>query len=192
MAHELGISMRHFNRLQKRYHDEGIPGIRNKSTRPHRSPNQTDQWLEELTMKVREKTGFGSFHLAQLINISMENQGRPERITPRTNSRILVRRGIIESEKRIKTEWRHFEWGHPNHLIQGDLTMFNGIPLLTMEDDYSRKGWAIRLRSQKDTTVVNGMKTLLKIRYDNLLTDNGSQFSRKNQTIENSVPSRKD
>jgi hypothetical protein len=183
MAQELGISMRHFNRLQKRYHDEGIPGIRNRSTRPHRSPNQTDQWLEELTMKVREKTGFGSFHLAQLINISMENQGRSERITPRTISRILVRRGIIESEKRTKTEWRHFEWGRPNHLIQGDLTMFNGIPLLTLEDDYSRKGWAIRLRNQKDTTVVNGMKTLLKIRYDNLLTDNGSQFSRKNQTI---------
>jgi hypothetical protein len=80
MAHELGISMRHFNRLQKKYHDEGIPGIQNRSTRPHRSPNQTDQWLEELTIKVREKTGFGSFHLAQLINISMENQGRPEQI----------------------------------------------------------------------------------------------------------------
>jgi hypothetical protein len=27
------------------------------------------------------------------------------------------------------------------------------------------------------------MKTLLRIRYDNLLTDNGSQFNRKNQTI---------
>ena len=106
MAHELDISMRHFNRLQRRYHDEGIPGLRNKSTRPHRSPNQTDQWLEELTIKVREKTGFGSFHLAQLINISMENQGRTERITPRTISRILVRRGIIESEKRTKIEWR--------------------------------------------------------------------------------------
>lgn len=140
MAHELGLSMRHFNRLQKRYHDEGIPGIRNRSTRPHRSPNHTDQWFEQLIIKVREKTGFGSFHLAQLINISMENQGRPERITPRNISRILIRRGIIESEKRIKTEWRHFEWGRPNHLIQGDLTMFNDIPLLTMEDDYSRKG----------------------------------------------------
>jgi transposase InsO family protein len=61
--------------------------------------------------------------------------------------------------------------------------MFNGIPLLTMEDDYSRRGWAIRLKDQKDTTVIKGMKTLLKIRYDNLLTDNGSQFNRKNQTI---------
>jgi len=183
MAHDLGLSMRHFNRLLKRYHKEGIPGLRKKSTRPHRSPNHTEPWLEELVIKVREKTGFGSFHLAQIVNISLQNQGRPERAHPRTVSRILIRRGIIESEHHAKTEWKRFEWGRPNHLIQSDLTMFNGIPLLTMEDDYSRRGWAIRLKDQRDTTVVKGMKQLLRIRYDNLLTDNGCQFSRKNQTI---------
>jgi transposase len=180
---ELGISMRHFRRLIKRYQDEGIPGLRNKSTRPHKSPNKTPKQLEDLVVQVREKTGFGSFHLAQLINISQKNQGKTERVDPRTISRILVRRGIIESEKRAKKEWKRFEWGHPNRLIQTDLTKFNGIPILTMEDDYSRKGWAIRLLNQKDTTVVKGMKKLLKIRYDNLLTDNGSQFSRKNKVI---------
>jgi transposase len=182
-AQELGISMRHFRRLIKRYQDEGIPGLRNKSTRPHNSPNKTPKQLEDLVVQVREKTGFGSFHLAQLINISQKNQGKTERVDPRTISRILVRRGIIESEKRAKKEWKRFEWGHPNRLIQTDLTKFNGIPILTMEDDYSRKGWAIRLLNQKDTTVVKGMKKLLKIRYDNLLTDNGSQFSRKNKVI---------
>lgn len=183
MAQDLGVGMRQLNRLLKRYHEEGIPGLRNRSRRPHRTPNHTDLGLEELVIKVREKTGFGSFHLSLIINISLENQGRSERLHPRTISRILVRRGVIESEKRAKTEWKRFEWGHPNHLIQSDLTMFNGIPLLTMEDDYSRRGWAIRLNDQRDTTVIKGMKTLLKIRYDNLLTDNGTQFTRKNQTI---------
>ena len=182
-AQELGISMRHFRRLIKRYQDEGIPGLINKSTRPHNSPNKTPQQLEDLVVQVREKTGFGSFHLAQLINISQKNQGKQERVNPRTVSRILVRLGIIESEKRAKREWKRFEWGHPNRLVQTDLTKYNGIPILTMEDDYSRKGWAIRLLNQKDTTVVKGMKKLLKIRYDNLLTDNGSQFSRKNKII---------
>jgi len=101
-AQELGISMRHFRRLIKRYQDKGIPGLRNKSTRPHNSPNKTPQQLEDLVVQVREKTGFGSFHLAQLINISQKNQGKRERVNPRTVSRILVRRGIIESEKRAK------------------------------------------------------------------------------------------
>jgi len=104
-------------------------------------------------------------------------------VISRTASRILVRRGVIESEKRAKKEWKRFEWGQPNQLIQADLTKFNGIPLLTTEDDYSRRGWAIRLTNQKDKTVVRGMKKLIKVRYDNLLTDNGSQFSRKNKVI---------
>ena len=173
-ARNLGIHIRHLRRLIKRYRDEGIPGLRNKSTRPHTSPNKTPKQLEDLVIHVREKTGFGSFHIAQLINISQENQGKQEQVNPRTVSRILVRRDIIESEKRAKKEWKRFEWGHPNRLIQTDLTTFNGIPLLTMEDDYSRRGWALRLSNQKDTTVVRGMKKLLKIRYDNLLTDNGS------------------
>ena len=182
-AHDLGIGMRQFRRLLKRFQDEGMQGLRYKSKRPHRSPNKTPKWLEELVVKVREKTGFGSFHISQIVNISLENQGRMEQTVPRTVSRILVRRGIIESEKRAKNEWKRFEWGRPNRLVQTDLTKFNGIPILTMEDDYSRRGWAIRLVNQRDTTVVKGMKKLLKIRYDNLLTDNGSQFSRKNKVI---------
>jgi transposase InsO family protein len=182
-ARDLGIGMRQFRRLLKRLQDEGIPGLRYKSKRPHRSPNKTTQLLEDLVVKVREKTGFGSFHLSLIVNISLENQGRMERVNPRTVSRILVRRGVIESEKRAKKEWKRFEWGHPNRLVQTDLTKFNGVPILTMEDDYSRRGWAIRLTNQRDTTVVKGMKQLLKIRYDNLLTDNGSQFNRKNQVI---------
>jgi len=139
-SQELGISMRHFRRLIKRYQDEGITGLRNKSKRPHNSPNKTLKQLEDLVVQVREKTGFGSFHLAQIINISQANQNKTERVNPRTVSRILVRLGIIESEKRAKKEWKRFEWGHPNRLIQADLTKFNGIPLLTMEDDFSRRG----------------------------------------------------
>ena len=77
------------------------------------SPNKTTQWLEDLVVKVREKTGFGSFPISQIVNISLQNQGRIERIVPRTVSRILVRRGIIESEKRAKKKWKRFEWGAP-------------------------------------------------------------------------------
>ena len=182
-SQDLKISMRQFQRLIHRFQEEGIPGLHNKSKKPHRSPNQTPTWLEDLVVKVREETGFSSLNLCQIVNISLENQDKTERVIPRTVSRILVRRGVIESEKRAKKDWKRFEWGHPNQLIQADLTKFNGIPLLTTEDDYSRRGWAIRLTNQKDKTVVRGMKKLLKVRYDNLLTDNGSQFSRRNKVI---------
>lgn len=182
-AHTLKMQKRQFQRILRRFQSEGIPGLRHRSKRPHRSPERTPAWLEDIVVKVRNGTGFGSFHISQLVNISLWNQGRTERILPRTFSRILVRKDVIESEQRAKNEWRRFEWGQPNQLIQVDLTMFNGIPLLTMEDDYSRKGWAVRLANQKDKTVARGMKKLLKIKYDNLLTDNRSQFSRRNKVI---------
>jgi len=68
-------------------------------------------------VKVREETGFSSLNLCQIVNIILEKQSRNERVIPRTISRILVRRGVIESEKRAKKDWKRFEWGHPNHLI---------------------------------------------------------------------------
>ena len=104
-AQYLGISVRHLRRLIKRYQDEGIPGLRNKSTRPNRSPYQTPTWLEDIVVKVREETGFGSEYVSQIVNISLGNQGKTERVLPRTVSRILVRRGVIESEKRAKKEY---------------------------------------------------------------------------------------
>jgi len=182
-AQTIGMSKRQFQRITKRFQKEGIPGLRHKSKSPHQSPNQTPTWLEDIIVKVREETGFSSLNLCQIVNISLEKQSRTEWVSPRTVSRILVRRGILESEKRAKKDWKRFEWGRSNQLVQADLTKFNGIPLLTMEDDYSRKGWAVRLTNQKDKTVIRGMKKLLKVRYDNLLTDNGSQFSRRNKVI---------
>ena len=116
-AHDLKISMRQFQRLIHRFQDEGIPGLYNRSKKPHRSPNQTPTWLEDLVVKVREETGFSSVNLCQIVNISLENQDKAERVVPRTASRILVRRGIIESEKRAKKDWKRFEWGQPNQLI---------------------------------------------------------------------------
>jgi hypothetical protein len=182
-ASDLKISMRQFQRIIHRFKREGIIGLRYKNRRPIRSPNQTPKWLEDIVVNVREETGFGSFYISELVNISLENQGKTERVNPRKISRILVRRGVIESERRAKNNWKRFEWGRPNQLVQADLTRFNGVPLLTTEDDYSRKGWAIRLVNQNDETVVQGLKNLLKMRYDNLLTDNGTQFNRKNKVI---------
>ena len=110
----------------------------------------------------------------------MKRKQDPFHLWPSTAYNVLVRTGEIERERRIRKQYKSFEWGHPNRLIQADLTTFNGIPILTMEDDHSRKGWAITLRNQKDKTVIQGMKKLIRKKFDNLLTDNGSQFSRQN------------
>ena len=73
--------------------------------------------------------------------------------------------------------------GTPDELLQCDLTEFNGLPILTMEDDHSREGWAARIDAPTDDLVVEGMARLHPGVYGNLLTDNGSQFHRMNRTM---------
>ena len=49
--------------------------------------------------------------------------------------------------------YKSFEWGHPDELIQCDLTDFNGFSILTMEDDYSREGWAGKIENATDDRI---------------------------------------
>lgn len=108
-----------------------------------------------------------------------------QHISKTTAYNILVRHSLVDAEKKlIKEEYKSFEREKPDELVQADLTRFNGVPILTMEDDHSRKLWAARLENETDDGVVDGMKSLIcNQKYDSLLTDNGSQFNRKNSTM---------
>jgi len=76
-AQSIGLSKRQFQRILKHFQMKGIPGLRHKSKRPNRSPNRTPLWLEDIIVRVREETGFGSFHISQIVNISLENRVKP-------------------------------------------------------------------------------------------------------------------
>jgi hypothetical protein len=178
-------SKRQMKRIVKNFREKGIPGLRFKSKRPKIIPKQTAEEIETKILAVRQATGFGPRPISDIVNESLKREGRKERVYPSLSYNILVRYGEIEREKRLQKEWQRFEWGHPNRLIQADLTIFNGVPLLTMEDDHGRKGWAMVLKNKKDKTVIAGMKKLIQFKFDNLLTDNGSQFSRSNAAIRN-------
>lgn len=179
----IGVCLRHFYRILQRFRKEGIPGLRLRSRRPKTSPKRTPKEEEDQITRVRKESGFGPRDVAALVNESNRREGKDKKVWPSTVYNILVREGEIEREQRIQNEWRHFEWGHPNRLIQADLTQFNGVNILTMEDDHGRRGWSLALENALDKTVVEGMKKLVQIKYDNLLTDNGSQFNRKNAAM---------
>jgi len=176
----LGKCKRQLQRWVKRYKEEGIPGLRNRSRRPKTSPNRSPLKIENQVKAIRKVSGFGPIDIAVLMNESFRREGNRKKMWSSTVYNILVRNAIIEREKRENEKLKFFDWLHPNRLIQADLTTFNGVPILTMEDDGTRKGWGLALANGKDKTVTKGMKRLVKIKFDNLLTDNGSQFSRQN------------
>lgn len=183
-AQLISRSKRQLQRIVKRFREEGIPGLRFRSKVPHTIPmNKTLREIEERIVAVRKATGFGSEQLAAIVNESLDVESRNLTVTDTTCYNILARNHLVEAERRIRKEYKSFEWGHPDELIQGDLTSFNGIPILTMEDDHSRRGWAERIEDARDDSVVEGMETLHPDSYENLLTDNGKQFCRMNPTM---------
>ena len=49
-----GITRRTGYKWVKRYRCEGLPGLKNRSKRPHYSPTKTSDEIEHLVVKVRE------------------------------------------------------------------------------------------------------------------------------------------
>ena len=184
-ADMIGRSKRQLQRVIKRYRYEGIRGLRFKSKRPHTILNKTPVEVENRIINIRKATGFGSEQLANIVNESLNIEHRYyQHISKTTAYNILARHSLVDVEKKIIREYKSFERGKPDELLQADLTRFNGISILTMEDDHSRKLWAVRLDNETDDSVVKGMTSLHnRKKYDSLLTDNGSQFSRKNSTM---------
>ena len=176
-------SIRQLYRVLRRFKEEGIPGLRHRSRRPRTPPKTIPRDIQVMVLAVREASTLGINHVAAIVNESLEREGRAERVCPSSVYNILVRNGVIERERRERKDWRRFEWGHPNRLIQADLTVLNGVQILTMVDDHSRKGWATTLKDADSETVHKAMGELVPYQYDNLLTDNGSQFCKENGSM---------
>jgi hypothetical protein len=154
-------------------------GLRFKSKKPHSITNRTSYVIENRIVAVR-KAGFGPEQLANLVNESLNVEDKAEQqqqqISKTTAYNILARYSLVDTDKKMVKEYKSFERDKPDELIRADATRFNGLPLLTMEDDHSRKFWVTRLENETDDIVVDGMKHLHEQKYDSLLTDNGRQY----------------
>ena len=119
-------------RVVKRFREEGITGLRFRSKIPHNSPSRTPNDIEKRIVEVRNATGFGSEQLVNIVNesLNIEGRGEEEHISKTTAYNILTRHQLVDAELRRlvrRREYQFFEWDNPDDLIQqADLTRFNG------------------------------------------------------------------
>jgi transposase InsO family protein len=83
IATAMGVSRRCVKRWLDRYRAEGEAGLRDRSSRPHRSPRRTLPLTETAVLAVRERERLGRDAIAHRLGVS-----------PRTVSRILARHGV--------------------------------------------------------------------------------------------------
>jgi hypothetical protein len=176
----LHISKRHMQRLVRAYMMDGIPGLRFKSRQTKTSPNKSLKWIEKVVIEMNKLRGFGKTSISTLVNEQFRAEGCGQRIGSSLVHRICLRNNLQKPPERIETKFKRFDWKYPNNLLQSDLTLFNGLPILAMEDDHTRFAWSDLIDDESAETVADGMHELVPFKFNNLLTDNGPQFSKKN------------
>lgn len=157
LCRRFGISRKIGYKWLRRYHLEGVEGLRDRSRRPKSSPGRTPVPVEEVVLAVREQHGTWG---GRKIRARLEALGQSEIPAASTITEILRRHGCIDPEESRKHKaWQRFEAQAPNELWQMD---FKGhfeaaegrCHPLTVLDDHAR--YALCLQAcpdEKGTTV---------------------------------------
>ena len=82
-AESMNISRQCAHKWWRRYRDEGLDGLRDRSSRPHSCPHQTPAHVERRIVALRQSRRLGPARLAGIVGVP-----------PSTVHRVLVRQGV--------------------------------------------------------------------------------------------------
>lgn len=189
LCRRFGISRPTGYKWLRRYRDEGLKGLSERSRRPNDSPNKTSEEVAQLVVEARRRDpGWGGRKLRRhLCNRAKDGaiSIRPDQVpSASTITRILDRHGMLAdpADSSRQGSWQRFERAAPNELWQLD---FKGeFPLtddqlcypLTLIDDHSRFSLALAAcPNQQRSTVEQQLRKVFR-RYglpQAILCDNG-------------------
>jgi transposase InsO family protein len=128
VADEAGIARQTLGKWYARWEEAGEDGLQDRSSRPHRSPNQTPVEVEERVCQLRRELKLGPVQL----------QGRlaEEGLSVPTSTihRILVRYGISRlrdldvTGQDLREPVRRYEYDEPGGLVHVDVKKLGRIP----------------------------------------------------------------
>lgn len=142
---KLGISRQTAYKWRKRYREEGLAGLEDRSRAPKRPAGRTSAPMEDAVVAARkqlieEGLDFGPFS----VRCRLEAQGQ-EAPCESTIWRIGVRRGQVnpQPKKRPRFSYHRFQRDRPNECWQGDDTHYllasgQEVRIINLLDDHSR------------------------------------------------------
>jgi transposase len=178
VAERYGVSERTVQRWSARYRASGVAGLKDGTRRPKRIHRKVTEEDEAAIVALRARTGLGPARIKVLLDASRAHDPDARTYSQTTVAQVLRKHGLVEARRRKLKAYRRFEWSKPRELVQLDLTAVGPFPVATALDDHSRRLWTALLEEVTDREVWAWMGGLPRFR--NLLTDNGSQFSRSN------------
>src|ERR1700730_16123354 len=145
VARDYGVSRRWVQTLAARYLAEGHSAFEPRSRRPHSSPRQTSQAVEDAIVALRKhlaEAGHDAGAETIAWHLRRESGSAP---SPAAVWRIWSRRAFAtpQPHKRPRSSWRRFQAELPNELWQADITHWPlaggaDAEILNIIDDHSR------------------------------------------------------
>jgi transposase InsO family protein len=120
VAHEMGISRPTAYKWLRRYLSEGSEGLRDRSSRPHRSPRRCSSELEWRIVDLRRRRKAGPWRIGEELGVA-----------PSTVHRVLVRHGISRlawMDRPTGRVIRRYERSRPGELVHVDTKKLGRIP----------------------------------------------------------------
>src|SRR5712691_3562473 len=104
----------------RRYSAEGVAGLQDRSSRPHRSPARTKATKERRIVGLRTKRGLGPARIAGIVGMPAS-----------TVHRVLVRHGLSRLDhldRATRQPIRRMEMSRPGELVHVDIKKMGRIP----------------------------------------------------------------
>lgn len=181
-----GISRPTFYKWLRRFEEQGLEGLRDRSSRPHRSPNATDAEVVGKIIYLRQHYHFGPHKIAMYLK-----RYHDVSISPSGVWRILARLDLnrLPSSQRHKSHqkrWQRYEKPQPGVRVQVDVKFITPVGAagkkfyqFTAIDDCTR----IRVlkaypRCNQKTAIqfLDYLLARLPFRVEVIQTDNGGEF----------------
>jgi transposase InsO family protein len=103
-----------------RYENEGVAGLEDRSSRPHRSPTRTKASKERRVVHLRRKRGLGPARIAGIVKLPAS-----------TVHAVLVRHGLNRLDRLdrpTRAPIRRMEMSRPGELVHVDIKKLGRIP----------------------------------------------------------------
>lgn len=120
VAAEMGVSRKTADKWWRRWLAEGEDGLQDRSSRPHRCPQQTSLRLEARIVRIRERRKLGPARIASIVGLPAS-----------TVHRVLCRRGLNRlawMDRPTGQVIRRIHTDRPGELVHVDVKKLGRIP----------------------------------------------------------------
>lgn len=205
VAEQMGVSRATVCRWVRRYREEGLEGLKSRTSRPLRCPRAIPPELAARVIELRRKLGVGPHQIAARL-----------KMPPSTVYRVLKRAGlsVLAHLDRTTREVIRYERERPGELLHLDVKKLRRIPpgggrrkdpewfitntsyrirgtlrgqdfMHVAVDDHSRYAYVEALKDEKAVTTEGFLRRAVAefkakgVKIEHLISDNGSNYTSK-------------